>query len=64
MFDLAALEYDCCTQARTLDLLSLSATVGIVYRLTYCLDSLSTDVCFAPFHVSRVRKHDSRNVRV
>jgi len=54
MFDLAALKYDCCTQARTLDLLSLSATVGFVQQLTYCLNGLSTDVCLAAFHMSRV----------
>lgn len=64
MFNLTALKYDCCTQAGTFDLLYLSAAVGTGLRLTYCLDILSTDVCLTALHVSRVRKHDDRNVRV
>lgn len=64
MFNLATLEYDRCTQARTLDLAHLSATVEIFIQMTYCLDVLSADVCLAALHVSRVREHDDRNVRV
>lgn len=64
MFYLTTLEDDCCAQAWTLDLLRTSAAVVIIRRLTYCLDVLSTDVCLAALHVSRVRKHDDRNVRV